>query len=59
MKLNQLFKATDKLQRKYMYKYLGIDEQSNGYNIKLFNVSLNELTYIENEWFNQRIIEVL
>lgn len=53
------FMATDKLKTRYMYRYEGIEETQNGYNIHLHNHSNNAEIYVEKEWFRQRKIRIL
>lgn len=56
MKQGQFFEAIDPLQRKFLYRYIGEQNTTNGYNIKLLNITMNTEIFVENEWFNQRII---
>lgn len=55
------FIATDTLKRKYRYRFIGITpaEPYGGRYIKLWNLSLNEETEVENEWFSQREIRIV
>lgn len=53
------FTAEDKLGRKYEYRYEGTEKTSNGYDIHLHNLTNDTETYVENEWFRQRIIKIL
>jgi hypothetical protein len=57
MKANQMFNATDKLGRTFLYEYLGINpENGSSHEVILYNHTLQEETLTEKEWFNQRII---
>lgn len=57
MKEGQLFKATDKLNNTYLYKYIGTDTEQTGCSyIHLYNITTESITDVESEWFNQRKI---
>lgn len=53
---NQLFSATDKLNRTINYKFLLRTNEKGCRYIKLLNLDNNTLTEVESEWFNQRKI---
>ena len=59
MKVGQLFTAEDRLGCVFKYRYEGEFPQSNGYNIKLRNLSDSTDTFVEKEWFNQRKIKLI
>lgn len=53
----QVFKAYHKALGTISYMYCGIDETVNNCcNIRLLNLDDNTDTYVEQEWFNQRMI---
>ena len=56
LKINETFTAYHRNLGSIKYKYLGQEQTSNNYNIKLLNLNDNSFTYIEPNWFNQRII---
>lgn len=53
------FNAKDKLGNEYQYRYEGIENTQNGYNIHLHNLTNGTETYVEKEWFRQRKISIL
>lgn len=58
LSINTVFNAIDKLGREYKYLYIrqGIYNQNE---FRLYNITLGEYTEVEEEWFNQREIEIL
>ena len=55
MNNGDLFKATDRLDRTYLYQYIG--PMAEGYDIELKNLTLNEQTIVDPKWFETRKIE--
>lgn len=59
MKRDAIFVATDKLGRKYKYRFVGKAKVNNGYDIQVFNMTTCSTSFVEEEWFNQRKIELV
>lgn len=56
MGIGAKFEATDKLGRTYTYELNKIDPDNKSREYILTNLTLNCITEVEQEWFNQRKI---
>ncbi|MDO4331783.1 MAG: hypothetical protein Q4C58_03755 [Eubacteriales bacterium] len=54
----QRFAAGDRQGNRYEYRYEGIENTENGFDIHLRNLTTDTETWVERAWFRNRVINV-